>query len=556
MAVAKCLREDQSRAEEAWRRSPVCRCQLAGQPTGGSEKHHRGARHNFWQDRQKRSASNGPGEAEEIEEEVEEEAEMEEDEAAEPDKDEGGEAEEEEEGCKETSAQSAASAEGSQSDASSDEEEASEGSIVTVVGDVLDDTAESVAAEEDENDGAAGALNREYIAQHFKDIRNFKAKDDFMVEDVNLTVLFCKVRSTLYQKPEIEKAKKSLWRRIIENEIQRFNYQGNSIGLSSTPKDIMMQWYAADTAIVGIAVGLDDESLQQVARRYMALLVDINRSALPDLAAAPLFADTRALAASKSVVMHGLLQHYWPFKLPKEAAPNLFVHSIAGSLFSDTAAAAAAHESEADTEFAAMPVGDPMAIDLLHAKKTAEFNLTDVSFLARYRALQVCRGFAFAVNEQERRSSSKLAEDEDTGVHLWLHHLLVETFRGCDSVIMWANGESSSSKAHRAPWAKSSKKPDFRVVYKDRENDFGEFKPYQIGSQRLPRQARDFALVVGAFELLWSIRIIGESDSDMGTASIYSSIEKTMPCHPTHWVVKQDAVLTSCRAICVTPGQS
>ncbi|KAJ3145788.1 hypothetical protein HDU89_006840 [Geranomyces variabilis] len=500
--------------------------------------------------KRKRSASDGPGEAEDVEEEVEkeveeevaEEAEVEEDKAAEPNKVEDGE-EEEEEGSDEASAQSAASAEESQSDASSDEEEASEGSIVTVVGDVLD-TAESVAAEEDENDGAAGALNREYIAQHFKDIHNFKAKKDFVVEDVNLTVLFCKVRFALYQKvierneiieienatrhdvlaahnifffstfslppylnsrkPENEKAKKSLWRRIISNEIQRFNYQGNSIGLSSTAK-----------------------------------------------------------------------------------------------------------------EFAAAAVGDPIAIDLLHAKKTAELNLTDVSFLARYRALQVCRGFAFAVNEQERRSSSKLAEDEDTGVHLWLHDLLVETFRGCDSVVMWANGESSSSKAHRAPWAKSGKKPDFRVVYKDRENVFGEFKRksiavsnplvakdfiklavfmqgsinqksrdavkpnetfgiqmskdlldvfvmrlrfegvyelYQIGSQRLPRQARDFALVVGAFELLWSIRkqmradhepdditaaaAFAESDSDMGTASMSSSPEKTMPGHPTPKKVK------------------
>ncbi|KAJ3163240.1 hypothetical protein HDU86_002410 [Geranomyces michiganensis] len=64
----------------------------------------------------------------------------------------------------------------------------------------------------------------------------------------------------------------------------------------------------------------------------------------------------------------------------------------------------------------------------------------------------------------------------------------------------------------------------------------GLYELYQMGSLRLPRNAREFALVVGAFEMMWSIRermradhepgevtaaaAFAESDSDLGCLDI------------------------------------
>ncbi|KAJ3163239.1 hypothetical protein HDU86_002409 [Geranomyces michiganensis] len=176
-----------------------------------------------------------------------------------------------------------------------------------------DDEGTPATKADHEDKGAAGALHREYIAKHFNEIRTFKAKKEFVVENVNLSVLFCKVRYTLYQKA------------IERNEVIKIE--------NATRHDV-------------------------------------------------------------------LPQHHILFRILTATLPQL---SEAGERKSE------------------------IAIDLLHAKKVAELKLTDAAFLVRYRTLQVCRGLAFAINEQERRSAAKLTEDEDTTVHLWLHDLLVET---------------------------------------------------------------------------------------------------------------------------------
>ncbi|KAJ3152776.1 hypothetical protein HDU89_000978 [Geranomyces variabilis] len=89
---------------------------------------------------------------------------------------------------------------------------------------------------------------------------------------------------------------------------------------------------------------------------------------------------------------------------------------------------------------------------------------------------------AVAIEEQKRRTSTGVPEDEDKTVHVWLHDLLVETFRGCECLVLWANRESASSKGHRASWARSGKRPDFRVIHGKYENAFGEFKRQRIAS--------------------------------------------------------------------------
>ncbi|KAI8585517.1 hypothetical protein BDZ88DRAFT_442337 [Geranomyces variabilis] len=105
-------------------------------------------------------------------------------------------------------------------------------------------------------------------------------------------------------------------------------------------------------------------------------------------------------------------------------------------------------------QFAVSAADGALAIDVLFAKVIRELDTTAKDFVVRVRAISVCRAFAFAIEDQKRRTSTGVPEDEDTTVHVWLHDLLVETFRGCECLVLWANGDSASSKAHRASWAK------------------------------------------------------------------------------------------------------
>ncbi|CAG8725937.1 19704_t:CDS:2, partial [Gigaspora rosea] len=72
--------------------------------------------------------------------------------------------------------------------------------------------------------------------------------------------------------------------------------------------------------------------------------------------------------------------------------------------------------------------------------------------------------------------------DEDTFVHRYCHRLLEEIFSKDDFTLIWANGESESSKERRILDGKNhGRKPDFRILSKiddvNTEFLFGEIKP-------------------------------------------------------------------------------
>lgn len=72
--------------------------------------------------------------------------------------------------------------------------------------------------------------------------------------------------------------------------------------------------------------------------------------------------------------------------------------------------------------------------------------------------------------------------DEDTFVHRYCHQILEEIFNKAEFSLVWANGESESSKERRLlDGHNHGRKPDFRILTKiddtDRELMFGEIKP-------------------------------------------------------------------------------
>ncbi|CAB4413595.1 unnamed protein product [Rhizophagus irregularis] len=69
--------------------------------------------------------------------------------------------------------------------------------------------------------------------------------------------------------------------------------------------------------------------------------------------------------------------------------------------------------------------------------------------------------------------------DEDTFVHKYCHSMLEEIFNTSNLKLVWANGESDSSKERRkSDNHKHGRKPDFRVLFnKESEIIFGEIKP-------------------------------------------------------------------------------
>ncbi|KAJ3133712.1 hypothetical protein HDU90_005550 [Geranomyces variabilis] len=114
-------------------------------------------------------------------------------------------------------------------------------------------------------------------------------------------------------------------------------------------QSILMQWFAVDTAVAEMPVFLGAVSFQEVSKRYATSRVTISRSALRILAAAPLLADITALAASDNVTVPSMLRNFLA-RSTIEPLPDMLVFSIAGSLFTDTAAAAVIHQVEQDTK--------------------------------------------------------------------------------------------------------------------------------------------------------------------------------------------------------------
>ncbi|KAJ3144105.1 hypothetical protein HDU89_008979 [Geranomyces variabilis] len=118
---------------------------------------------------------------------------------------------------------------------------------------------------------------------------------------------------------------------------------------------VLASWYAADTAQAAVPISVQGVSLRDISERYQEGSVHIRRSALADLAEAPVHVNTTALAALSSVDIHGILHSLWP-SCTAATLPNLLVHSIAGSLFADTASAAVDQEMEADTKLISIRV--------------------------------------------------------------------------------------------------------------------------------------------------------------------------------------------------------
>lgn len=72
--------------------------------------------------------------------------------------------------------------------------------------------------------------------------------------------------------------------------------------------------------------------------------------------------------------------------------------------------------------------------------------------------------------------------DEDTFIHRYCHQILEEIFNKTELSLVWANGESESSKERRLlDGHNHGRKPDFRILSKiddtEREFIFGEIKP-------------------------------------------------------------------------------
>ncbi|KAI8589024.1 hypothetical protein BDZ88DRAFT_159153 [Geranomyces variabilis] len=130
-------------------------------------------------------------------------------------------------------------------------------------------------------------------------------------------------------------------------------------------QSILMQWFAVDTAVAEMPVFLGAVSFQEVSKRYATSRVTISRSALRILAAAPLLADITALAASDNVTVPSMLRNFLA-RSTIEPLPDMLVFSIAGSLFTDTAAAAVIHQVEQDTKLVSVRVlSEPFASSVL-----------------------------------------------------------------------------------------------------------------------------------------------------------------------------------------------
>ncbi|CAB4495588.1 unnamed protein product [Rhizophagus irregularis] len=92
----------------------------------------------------------------------------------------------------------------------------------------------------------------------------------------------------------------------------------------------------------------------------------------------------------------------------------------------------------------------------------------------------ISRNFFTYLSSVSYNDDKKL--DEDTFIHRYCHQILEEIFNKTELSLVWANGESESSKERRLLDGHShGRKPDFRILSKiddtEREFIFGEIKP-------------------------------------------------------------------------------
>ncbi|PKY32915.1 hypothetical protein RhiirB3_451450 [Rhizophagus irregularis] len=92
----------------------------------------------------------------------------------------------------------------------------------------------------------------------------------------------------------------------------------------------------------------------------------------------------------------------------------------------------------------------------------------------------VARNFITYLSSVSYNENKKM--DEDTFVHRYCHQILEEIFNKAEFSLVWANGESESSKERRLlDGHNHGRKPDFRILVNieeaDRELIFGEIKP-------------------------------------------------------------------------------
>ncbi|KAJ3156856.1 hypothetical protein HDU86_003391 [Geranomyces michiganensis] len=102
-----------------------------------------------------------------------------------------------------------------------------------------------------------------------------------------------------------------------------------------------------------------------------------------------------------------------------------------------------------------------------------------------WKVLEIVRSFWDAIQKNARHRrflSTRKEQDEDTHVHAILHTMMEEVFNNEHIITVWANGESRSSRAHRAAYHTKGhgKKPDGRVISESFEELFIETKAYSV----------------------------------------------------------------------------
>ncbi|PKC10505.1 hypothetical protein RhiirA5_374603 [Rhizophagus irregularis] len=86
------------------------------------------------------------------------------------------------------------------------------------------------------------------------------------------------------------------------------------------------------------------------------------------------------------------------------------------------------------------------------------------------RLFETTQAVTRAFYERMHMSNSEKVNNEDTVMHEYIHDTFKETFRDSNYDTIWANGESLSSKYHRATYGRNKgKKPDM-VLYRIIEN--------------------------------------------------------------------------------------
>ncbi|CAB4434743.1 unnamed protein product [Rhizophagus irregularis] len=112
--------------------------------------------------------------------------------------------------------------------------------------------------------------------------------------------------------------------------------------------------------------------------------------------------------------------------------------------------------------------------DIFDCVQMVARNLYTLSLINLFRQ---CITYLSSVSYNENKKM-----DEDTFVHQYCHQILKEIFNKAEFSLVWANGESESSKERRLlDGYNYGRKPDFRILVNIEETDkeliFGEIKP-------------------------------------------------------------------------------